>query len=83
MHHKSFNPDLRVVSGMIDLHESEINKLAEKEAVEKLFQFSTSLKNLDLALDEIILVRGISVTFAGNLFCLVSSLYFSFLLFSF
>lgn len=83
MHHKSFNPDLRVVSGMIGLHESEINKLAEKEAVEKLFQFSTSLKNLDLALDEIILVRGISVTFAGNFSCLVSSLYFSFLLFSF
>lgn len=83
MHHKSFNPDLRVVSGMIDLHESEINKLAEKEAVEKLFQFSTSLKNLDLALDEIILVRGISVTFAGNFSCLVPSLYFSFLLFSF
>lgn len=83
MHHKSFNPDLRVVSGMIGLHESEINKLAEKEAVEKLFQFSTSLKNLDLALDEIILVRGISVTFAGNFSCLVPSLYFSFLLFSF
>lgn len=66
MHHKSFNPDLRVVSGMIGLHESEINKLAEKEAVENLFQFSTSLKNLDLEFDEIILVRGISVTFAGN-----------------
>lgn len=66
MLHKSFNPELRVVSGMIGLHESEINKLAEKEAVENLFQFSTSLKNLDLEFDEIILVRGISVTFAGN-----------------
>lgn len=66
MHHKSFNPDLRVVSGMIGLHESEINKLAEKEAVENLFQFSTSLKNLDLEFDEIILVRGISVTFADR-----------------
>lgn len=66
MLHKSFNPELRVVSGMIGLHESEINKVAEKEAIENLFQFSTSFKNLDLAFDEIILVRGICVTFAGK-----------------
>ncbi|XP_011431632.4 vitamin D3 receptor A isoform X2 [Magallana gigas] len=66
MLHKSFNPELRVVSGMIGLHESEINKVAEKEAIENLFQFSTSLKNLDLAFDEIILVRGICVTFADR-----------------
>ena len=66
MMHKNFNSDLRVVSGAMGLHETEINKVVEKEAVEQLFNFSTSLKNLNLAFDEIILVRGISVTFTGN-----------------
>ena len=64
--HKNFNSDLRVVSGAMGLHETEINKVVEKEAVEQLFNFSTSLKNLNLAFDEIVLVRGISVTFTGN-----------------
>lgn len=68
MHHKSFNPELRVVSGLIDMHQSEIEKLAEKEMVDQIFQFSTSLKNLELSLDEIILLRGISVTFTGKWF---------------
>ncbi|XP_061178249.1 nuclear receptor subfamily 1 group D member 2-like isoform X2 [Saccostrea echinata] len=66
MNHKTINPELRVISGMLNMHQSEMEKIAEKEMVDSLFQFSTSFSNLNLCLDEVLLLRGISVTSADR-----------------
>ncbi|XP_062580269.1 nuclear receptor subfamily 1 group D member 2-like isoform X2 [Saccostrea cucullata] len=66
MNHKTINPELRVISGMLGMHQSDMEKIAEKEMVDTLFQFSASFTNLDLCFDEVLLLRGISVTFADR-----------------
>ena len=64
--HKCINPNLRVVVGIKDFHESEIKGIVRSEITEGLFSMANSLLALDLTWEEITLLRGVVVTFTGK-----------------
>ncbi|KAK3103600.1 hypothetical protein FSP39_020438 [Pinctada imbricata] len=60
------DPDLRVITGQSDFHESNVQSIIRQDFLDAVFKFTKSMLALDLNPEEIILLRGIVVTFTDR-----------------
>lgn len=63
MEFRLINPELSVVSGCINAHKDDFSKLFAAEHTDEVFNFARTLHALHLTVAEIVLLRGVVVTF--------------------
>jgi len=63
---KMMNPELKVFGGCVNAHVNDLKKLFENDYMDEFFDFAKTLHALDLSFEEIVLTRGIAVTFRGE-----------------